>query len=356
MPIKSIQMLGPILFLARDPGRPSFRYRIAPAIEVLRERGIPCRVELFPNARYGLRLWDLRPALREASAVVVVKLQLPPPEVWLLRRLAGPLALDLDDAIYVGKPKGPLADADNSWWRRTKFAATCRSMDLIIAGNRHLAAAVQSYGARVEIVPTPVDCERYQQSAPDPGRALRLLWIGLPENLIYLEPLRPVIAKLQRSWPELKLRVVCSHFPDWDPSMLECVPWSSDSEVRAIADADVGVMPLSDNEWTRGKCAFKLLQYMAAGLPCVASPVGANCEVVTPDYNGFLATTEQQWYESLHRLLASSELRTTFGARGLARVRSHYDIPELASRTAALLAGLASAPRIALPVDARPSS
>jgi glycosyltransferase involved in cell wall biosynthesis len=229
-------------------------------------------------------------------------------------------------------------------------------MDLVIAGNRHLAAAVPAGSTRVEIVPTPIDCERYQQSAPDRARTLRLLWIGLPENLIYLEPLRPVIANLQRSWPELKLRVVCSRFPEWDDSMLECVPWSSEGEVRAIAGADVGLMPLSDNEWTRGKCAFKLLQYMAAGLPCVASPVGANSEVVTHDYNGYLATTEAQWYESLHRLLASSDLRTNFGARGLARVRSHYDIPQIASRTAALIAGLARAPDIALPADARHSS
>ena len=347
-----MQTSGSILFVARDPERPSFRYRIAPAIEVLRQRGMRCRVELFPQTRYGRRLWDLRASLREASAVVIVKIQVAPPEAWWLRRLAGHLALDIDDAIYVRKPRGPLADPDDSWWRRAKFRATCRSMDLIIAGNRHLAEAVKPYGARVEIVPTPIDCERYQQSAPDPARPPRMLWIGQPENLIYLEVLKPVIARLQACWPELKLRVVCSRFPDWDESMLERVTWSSESEVRALASADVGVMPLSDNEWTRGKCAFKLLQYMAAGLPCVAAPVGANREVVTHDYNGFLATTEADWYESLRRLFASPELRATFGMRGLARVRSDYNIPGAASRTAELIAGLASSGVVSLPADA----
>ena len=177
------------------------------------------------------------------------------------------------------------------------------------------------------------------------------MWIGLPENVIHLEPLKPVIARLQTTWPELKLRVVGSRFPGWPDSMLERVQWSTESEVPALASADIGVMPLSDNEWTRGKCAFKLLQYMAAALPCVASPVGANREVVTDEYNGFLVNTEEQWYDALYRLLASAELRASFGLRGLARVRSDYDIPGVAWRTAALIAGLADAAVVPPPAN-----
>ena len=342
-----------VLFLAHDPDLPSFRYRMAPAIELLRQQGIRCRIAVFPHSGYGRRVWELRSALREASAVVLVKFKVTPPEAWLLRRFARHLALDLDDAIYVGKPRGPLADAEDSWWRRAKFAATCRAMDLIIAGNRHLAEAVRSYGVHVEIVPTPLDYERYRQSTPDAARALRLVWIGLPENLIHLEPLKPVIARLQATWPELKLRVVCSRFPEWGDSVVERVQWSPESEVPALASADIGLMPLSDNEWTRGKCAFKLLQYMAAALPCVASPVGANSELITHEYNGFLATTAGEWYEALYRLLASSELRTSVGMRGLAHVRTHYSVPGVASRTAALIAGLARGTIVPLSPDRR---
>jgi glycosyltransferase involved in cell wall biosynthesis len=331
-----------VLFLAHDPGLPSFRYRMAPAIDVLSRQGIPCRVERVPRGRYGRRIWDLRAALREASAVVLAKIQLNPPEAWLLRRFARHLILDIDDAIYAGKPRKPLGDAENSWWRRTKFATTCRSAELVIAGNRHLADVVKPLGTRVEIVPTPVDCDRYRPSKPDPARPLRLVWIGLPENLIYLEMLRPVIEKLQKSWPDLKLRVICSRFPDWGDALIEPVQWSPQSEVPALGSADVGIMPLTDNEWTRGKCAFKLLQYMAAGLPCVASPVGASREAITDEYNGFLATTPSEWHEALRRLLASAELRASFGQRGLERVRDQYDVPGIARRTAALIAAAAN--------------
>lgn len=342
-------MSEPILFLAHEPDLPNFRYRIAPAIELLRQQGNACRVEVFPRGRYGWRLLKLRSALRRAPAVILVKFQLSPPEAWLLRRLARHLVLDLDDAIYVRKPRGPVAEPHDSRWRRAKFAATCRSMELVIAGNSELAEAAKPYAERVEIVPTPVDCERYRQSTPDPGRAPRLVWIGLPENLIYLEMLKPVIARLQMRWPALRLRVVCSSFPDWPDSLLERVEWSPETEVSALASADIGIMPLTDNEWTRGKCAFKLLQYMAAGLPCVASPVGANRDAVRSDHNGFLASTEAQWYEAFTALLESPELRRRFGTRGLARVREHYNASVVPRRTAALIAELANAAAAEVP-------
>lgn len=331
---------GPILFLAPDPNLPSFRYRIAPAIELLAHQGIECRVLVFPRRRYGLRIWEMREELRAASLVVLVKFQLTQAECWLLRRHANCLALDIDDAIYVRKPREPLGAPDDTRWRRAKFAATCRTMDLVIAGNRQLAEAAQPHAPRVEIVPTPVDTARYRQSIPDSARAPRIVWIGLPENLIYLEPLRPVLEELQQRWPALRMRIVCSRFPAWPESMLERVQWSPQSEIDALASADVGIMPLTDNEWTRGKCAFKLLQYMAAALPCVASPVGANRDVVSDDVTGFLASTPAEWHAAFARLLESPQLRERMGGAGLARVRQQYDVAVVSRRAAHLYAGL----------------
>jgi glycosyltransferase involved in cell wall biosynthesis len=332
---------GPILFLAPDPNLPSFRYRIAPAIELLGHQGIDCRVIVFPRRRYGLRIWEMREQLREASVVVLVKFQLTQAECWLLRRHANCLALDIDDAIYVRKPREPLGAPDDTRWRRAKFAATCRAMDLVIAGNRQLAEAAQPHAPRVEIVPTPVDTARYRQSSPSAAREPRIVWIGMPENLIYLEPLRPVMQELQGRWPTLKMRIVCSRFPDWPDALLERVPWSPQSEIDALASADIGIMPLTDNEWTRGKCAFKLLQYMAAALPCVASPVGANRDVVAHESTGFLADTPDEWRGAFARLLESPQLRERMGASGLARVRQHYDVAVVSRRAAHLYAGLA---------------
>jgi glycosyltransferase involved in cell wall biosynthesis len=338
-----------LLFLSCDPQAPSFRYRIAPAIEYLRQLGYHCEIERFPRGRYLRRLFDLRAKLRGAAAVVLAKIQITPPEAFWLRRLNPRVALDIDDAIYVRKPRGPQGQPEDSRWRRAKFAATCRATALVIAGNAELAKQATPHAHRVEIVPTPLDCARYARPVAltgrpendmleaEPTQAPRVVWVGLPENLIYLEFLRPLFAELQQRWPQLRLRVVCSRFPDWPDTLLEPVIWSPDSEVQALTGAHIGIMPLTDNAWTRGKCAFKLLQYMAAGLPCIASPVGANCEAMHQGDNGFLATTPGEWQIALTTLLASAQLRREFGARGLARVRRYYDVGQIKERTAALI-------------------
>lgn len=346
-------MTASILFLSYNPQAPSFRYRSAPAIELLRQRGFDCRIERLPPRRYFKRLYDLRAQLRGAAVVVLEKIQFMPLEALLVRRFAKCIVLTVDDAIYVRKPHEPNGQPHDSRWRRAKFEATCHATELVIAGNQVLAEAARPHARRVEIVPTPIDCDRYRQSVPDPARPPRIVWVGLPENLIYLQMLKPVISRLQERWPQLRLRVVSSRFPDWPDSMLERISWSPQSEVDALTTADVGIMPLTDNTWTRGKCAFKLLQYMAAALPCVASPVGANCDVVLHERNGFLVREEMQWYAALAALLESPELRLRFGTQGLAHARAHYDMPVLSRRTAELIADLAgSATRRSAPVRA----
>jgi glycosyltransferase involved in cell wall biosynthesis len=122
----------------------------------------------------------------------------------------------------------------------------------------------------------------------------------------------------------LKLRVICSEFPEWSDVHIERVPWSSATEAHSLAGAHIGVMPLTDDAWSRGKCAFKLLQYMAAALPCVASPVGANTEAVMDGINGFHATDVDEWERSLEKLIVSPELRASFGAKGRQHVEQRY--------------------------------
>jgi glycosyltransferase involved in cell wall biosynthesis len=145
--------------------------------------------------------------------------------------------------------------------------------------------------------------------------------------------IRPVLAELTRDYPELRLRIVSSEFPDWPEVPLEKVRWTVEDEPRSLATADIGVMPLSDDEWSRGKCAFKLLQYMSAGLPCVASPVGANRQAVVHGRTGYLAGTLEEWAASLRRLLDSSERRATFGLAGRRRVEDSYSRSTITPRT-----------------------
>jgi glycosyltransferase involved in cell wall biosynthesis len=122
------------------------------------------------------------------------------------------------------------------------------------------------------------------------------------------------------------LRIICSRFPDWSEVCIERVEWSAAIEADSLATAHIGIMPLTDDEWARGKCAFKLLQYMAAALPSVASPVGANTEAVIDGVTGLHARTVDDWERHLDTLIVSPRLRAQLGASGLAHVESRYAI------------------------------
>jgi glycosyltransferase involved in cell wall biosynthesis len=163
-----------------------------------------------------------------------------------------------------------------------------------------------------------------------------------------LEMIRPALARLMGRYPTLRMRVICSRFPDWPEVNIERIAWSSATEAASLAAAHIGVMPLTDDEWARGKCAFKLLQYMAAALPCVASPVGANTEAVIDGVNGFHARTTEEWERSLEALIRSPELRARFGASGRAHVESRYSMRSYRARYLELLTRLvADAGRVA---------
>jgi glycosyltransferase involved in cell wall biosynthesis len=330
-----------LVFLSYDPQAPSFRYRVAPVIAELTRRGRECRVVELPSGHYGRRLFELEPVLSRAPLVVVAKINFSPPEPWWLRRMCRRLALDFDDAIYVRRPRAPGLPPGESRWRRWKFAATCRAMDLVIAGNETLASAAAPHSRRVVVVPTPVDIDRYRAADFTTPHPPTLVWLGRPENLDYLELVRPAIAALTRRCPELRLRVICSEFPDWPEVAIERVPWSTESEVSGLATADIGLMPLADDEWTRGKCAFKLLQYAAASLPCVASDVGANREAVLEGQSGFLVRPGESWEAALSTLLESVELRAGFGRRGREHVASNFAADVVSRRCATLLDELA---------------
>ncbi len=172
---------------------------------------------------------------------------------------------------------------------------------------------------------------------------MTIAWIGSPENLTYLEMIRPALGRLTVRHPEIKLKVICSRFPNWPEINVERDVWSEATEAASLAAAQIGVMPLTDDAWSRGKCAFKLLQYMAASLPCVASPVGANTEAVIDGFNGFHATGDLDWERSLERLIISAPLRARLGANGHAHVVRRYSLRAYQTRYLALLARLAAA-------------
>lgn len=329
-----------VLFVTSHPGVASYRYRMESLFPELAARGWRVRERRFPKGRYLLRTLQLRRELRAADLVVLQKIKVSPAEAGLLGRWCRRLVLDLDDAIYLRKPRRPGGPAQDSLWRRVKFEATSRAADLVVVGNLELAASAARSARRIEVLPTAVDLERYRASVPDPERPPTLVWVGRPENLIALELIRPALANLAGRLPGLRLRVVCSRFPEWPEVEIDPVPWSPEAEVEALATADVGLMPLADDGWSRGKCAFKLLQYMAASLPCVASPVGANREAVLDGVTGYLPATRGAWESSLSRLLDDSDLRRRLGREGRAHAERSYSMSAYRTRYGNLVEGL----------------
>ena len=329
------------LLLGYGLDQPSFRHRMASLIAPLETAGFQVHPERFPSRRYGLRTWERRPLFRWADVVVLHQIKLSAIEARLIAGLSRRRVFDVDDAIYVRKPRRLGDPVDESIWRRRKFAATCRWVDVVAAGNDVLAAVAKPASREVVVLPTSIDISVYRATTAAAADPPTIAWIGSPENLIYLEMIRPALARLSARHSALKLRVICSQFPDWPEISVERVAWSSQTEAASLATAHIGVMPLTDDEWSRGKCAFKLLQYMAASLPCVASPVGANTEAVLDGFNGFHARSIDEWEQSLERLIVSPDLRARCGANGHAHVQQRYALRTYQAGYVALLTRLA---------------
>jgi glycosyltransferase involved in cell wall biosynthesis len=332
-----------VLLLGYGLEQPSYRHRMRNLLEPLQRAGWQVRTEQFPSGRYGLRTWERRDLLRWADVTVLHQIKLSSIEARLFAAYSRRSIFDVDDAIYVRKPRRLGEAPDESAWRKQKFAATCRWVDAVAAGNDVLAGVARASAKEVAVLPTSIDTAAYERSFAGPADPPTIAWIGSPENLIYLDIIRPALARLSKRHRTLKLRVICSEFPDWSDVKIEPVPWSSATEAHSLAGAHIGVMPLTDDAWSRGKCAFKLLQYMAAALPCVASPVGANTEAVLDGINGFHATDVDEWERGLEKLIVSPELRASFGAKGRLHVEERYSLRSYRANYLALLERLAAA-------------
>jgi len=331
-----------VVLLGYDLEQPSFRHRMRTLIGTLEAAGWQVRAERFPSGRYGLRTWERRALLRGVDVVVLHQIKLSAMEARLFASVSRRRIFDVDDAIYVRKPRRLGEAPDDSPWRKRKFAATCRWVDVVAVGNDVLAGVARVSAPAVTILPTSIDTAAYRPTTATAADPPTIVWIGSPENLVYLEMIRPALARLTTRYPTLKMRVICSRFPDWPLINVERIAWSSATEAKELAAAHIGVMPLTDDEWARGKCAFKLLQYMAAALPCVASPVGANTEAVIDGFNGFHARTVDDWERHLEALIRSPELRARLGASGRAHVESRYAMRTYQARYLELLQRLAA--------------
>ncbi len=218
-----------------------------------------------------------------------------------------PVIYDFDDAIYIN-PKRPQD--------REKTADMVRLADKVIISTVYLYEYCLNCGQKPEVIPSPVETERIRPSEKTKNQTLTIGWIGSPWTSGFLE----IIEKpLQRLAEKYKFRfLTIGATADYKILGINHIakPWVFEDENENIGQMDIGLMPLPDTDWTRMKGGYKLLQYMSAGIPCVASPVGVNQSIIKPGVNGFLASTEEEWYTVLERLITDQELRIRLGSNG----------------------------------------
>jgi glycosyltransferase involved in cell wall biosynthesis len=251
-------------------------------------------------------------------------------------RCAGkPIIYDMDDAFFNQYDSHP-----NLLVRRLlgrKLVPLLRGASLAICGNSYLRDYASRYCRRTEIVPTVVDTAIYMPSGRrDNTEPVTVGWIGSPSTWTYVRPLVPLLQSIAEE-RDLRICVVGAGPHNTGPSRLDFRDWSETEEIALIQGMDIGIMPLPDQPWARGKCGYKLIQYMACGRPVVASPVGVNAEIVEHGVNGFLATTEAEWAEAIRELAADPHLRARMGAAGRRKVEQSYSLEVHGPRLARLV-------------------
>jgi glycosyltransferase involved in cell wall biosynthesis len=242
-----------------------------------------------------------------------------------------PYVLDFDDAIFHNYDLHPSAWVRYIYGRR--IDSLMAGSALVIAGNRYLADRAIAAGARrVEIVPTVVDLARYASKLEYSATTkLRIVWIGSPSTTQYLQELSAPLGELAKRH-NFTLRVIGGGLIDLLGVDVELMDWSIETEAAAIAECDIGIMPLRDTPWEQGKCAYKLIQYMACGLPTVTSPIGANIDVVVENETGFFAAVHSDWVSKLGLLLSDKSLRQRLGQAGRLRVNESYSLQQAAPK------------------------
>ena len=338
-------------FLAlQEPGiSPGQRYRVEAFLPALRQRGISVRYDWVLD-RDDLRVfYGHEPAIRKAAVAVSALsrrarslVRAGDVDVWLVQReafflgnhwgewlasLRAPVIYDFDDAVWIRAMSA--ANSRYAWLKNVeKIPRVVALAHTVLAGNAYLAAWAGAYSKHVTVVPTCVDTDVFAPVRPPRADgAVVIGWSGSPSTIEHLRPLLPVLERLAaRVGNRVAFRVMGDPTFRHEPLGLQGEAWTPAAELSLLRGMDIGLMPLPDDQWTRGKCGLKGLVSMAMGAASVMSPVGVNTEIVTPGEDGFLPQSDDEWLDVLERLVDDHELRARLGAAGRRTVVDRYSV------------------------------
>ena len=358
--------------LALMPGlydtSPGQRYRLEQWEPLLRERGVEITWAPFEDdelhsivykpGRMGKKLqlvtrnlarrlstinrarkYDLVYILREAALLG------PPVFERLLHQQRVPFVFDFDDAIFVS-----YRSPSNGYLSYLKFASKtktiCRLASHVMVGNPYLAEYAGAVNDNVTVIPTTIDTVKYRVSPPKTTDGpITIGWTGSFSTVQHLDTLRGALKKLAET-EKFRLRVIGTPTYELSSVDVEAMQWRAATELEDLRAIDIGVMPLPDDNWSKGKCGLKALQFMALGIPTICSPVGVNTDIIQDNENGFLAMSESEWVDKLTRLLRDAELRRRLGDAGRVTVEQRYSAATQAPRVYEILKSVQREPQI----------
>ena len=322
-----------VLFLIQGYSVAASRYRVLQYLPYLESQGVETTVSLYPrNLRDNFRFFN---DLSQYHIVFLQRKRFNQPRLALLRNRAKRIIYDFDDSVMYrnSKAKDPVSQT-----RRKRFVQMIKAADFVIAGNEFLRKEVLPFNLEVEVIPSPIDQERYPlKDYRIKKERVTIGWIGDHGSIHYLEKMRPIFERIGQRYPQAELKIVCDIFFDCKQINVVKKIWNSEEEVADLQSFDIGVMPLMDDPWSWGKCGFKILQYQGVGVPVVCTPVGINRDLVEYGVNGFWAMTPADWEEKLSLLIEAPELREKMGRVGRKRVLENYAIQSCAPRLFSIL-------------------
>jgi glycosyltransferase involved in cell wall biosynthesis len=315
-----------IIALVKGPEHVCCRYRVAAFRPYLEAAGHQLEIHGWPGS-WPRRLWLYR-HLRHFDTLLVQRKLLPLWQLRMVRRRVRWLIFDYDDAVFLHNsynPRGPLSSG-----RSQRFEGMVRAADAVVAGNNFLREQALSLTEpqRVHVIPTCVDVTRYDLAEHAPDRQpVQLVWIGSSSTIQGLEQVNVLFEEIGKTVANVQLKIICDRSLSLEHLRVTFCPWQEQTETAALASSDIGVSWLPDDPWSEGKCGLKVLQYMAAGLPVVANPIGLHRTLVRHGETGFLAETPAQWCQAIQTLARDPLLRRRLGQAGRALVETSFQVP-----------------------------
>ena len=341
-----------ILFIQPYPTEgASARYRVEQYVPYLEKNGIKCAIRPFVSAKFykilykkGFylkkilyfiqssiqRLLDILLAMR--SDLIFIHLEafpLGPPflEYIFIKMLHKKVIYDLDDAIYMGN-----TSPANNFLKYLKCPSKIKKIikisSHVIACNDYLADYAKKYNNKVTVIHTSVDTEKFKPINRDKKESIVIGWMGSHSTAKYLAELKNVFLKLNAKYKFTVKIIGAGEGYDFEIPGVNVVKlnWRLKDEIAQFQSFDIGVYPLPENEWTKGKTGFKTIQYMSVGVPCVVSDVGANRDIIKDGVNGYLARTEEEWVEKISKLIEEPKLRRNIGLEGRKTVEEKFSL------------------------------